>query len=454
MPRYPFPDGLKGVGNLPKTRHSLTNCFNNGKGQIISRPGIELINTTGLVARGQFVWNGSLYQIVSNILIKITDVGTGSFITIGAIAGSAVVLTAIGFNDAVLLVKGGDIYTLDKSDVITLISGNANFVPSVSVAHIDGRFVYIPESGDPAFFSDVGAAGTVQVESFFDAEALPDANTTVFNFKNTLYIGGTDSFELFSDTGAFPNPFVRIKGARIENGFIGGLIKGNETFFFIGREEGQGQGIYAIGSGQAPKISNEPIDLILSTYTQRELGLAIAGRFKWRGDDIITFTLKRDSFAYFKGNWFLLDRLDDDDVSFPWGGGFITQFEGTYFTAFEDKIGKLALVGTDYGDKITREISVTFEQEDVDFFTCQLVSYGISQGFNASVGTVSIEVSDDNVTFRAPVFRDIGAIGEYASQLEWNYGGGMGMFNGFMGLRLRTTQDISFSSSYFVANLR
>ena len=60
MPRVPFPAGLLGVENLPRTHRSLRNCFNNLDGKIISRPGITQLNTTGNVARGQFVWNGAL----------------------------------------------------------------------------------------------------------------------------------------------------------------------------------------------------------------------------------------------------------------------------------------------------------------------------------------------------------------------------------------------------------
>lgn len=454
MPRIPFPEGLKEVENLPRTRRALTNCFNNLEGQIVSRPGITQLNTTSKVARGQFVWNGSLYQVVSNSLIKITNTTTGAFSTIGTIAGSANIDTAVGFNTAVIVVKGANIYTLDKSDVLAIISGGANFVPCDFVAHINGRFIYIPTSGDPAFFSDVGAAATVQVTSFFDAEELPDENSSCWNLRNTLYIAGTDSIELFRDSTNVTTPFRRVSGGRIDNGFIGGLIEYNETFLFIGREKNQGPGIYGIGSGRAPKISNEAIDLILSTYTEDELKLAIGGRVKWRGYDIATFTLKRHSFGFFGTKWFVLDMLDGNGLSFPWGGGFITQFEGEYYTAFEDKIGKFALVNNDYGDKITRTIETAFEQADNDWFTCQSVELGISQGFNASVGTVSLEMSRDNVTYGDPVFRALGALGEYDEHLDWNPVGGLGMYNGFMAMRLRTTQDVSFSTSHLVANFR
>ena len=77
MPDIPLPQGLTGNEQLPKTRQTLENCFFVGK-SVLQRPGITLLNTTNLVARGQFVWNGSLYQVVSNSLIKITDVDAGT----------------------------------------------------------------------------------------------------------------------------------------------------------------------------------------------------------------------------------------------------------------------------------------------------------------------------------------------------------------------------------------
>jgi len=455
MARIPFPVGLAGSENLPRTRRTLQNCFNNLDGKILSRPGITQLNTTGRIARGNFEWNGALYQVVSQDLIKITNVDTGAFTVIGTIAGPEKIETDIGFNDAVIVVKGvaGAIYTLDTSDTLTDISGNANFVPCTDLAFINGRFVYIPFDGDPAFFSDVGAAGTVQALSFFDAEELPDKNNSIFNFKNTLYIGGTDSFELFRDTGASPNPFARIQGARITNGFIGGLIEYNETFLFLGREKGQDFGIYGIGQGSAPKISTETIDLILSTYTQAELAAAVGGRLKWRGYDIATFELARDSFGFFGGNWFSLNTVSEG-ITKPWGGGFIAQFAGRYYTAFEDKIGVFERVNQDYGERIIRIMDTGFEQENDDFFTCQSIQMGISQGFNSADGSVAIFMTRNGVTYGEPMYRRLGDIGQYANELIFNPPGGMGVYNGFMGVRIFTTEDVDFSGDHLIANFR
>ena len=452
MPRIKFPVGLVGTENLPRTQRRLLNVFYNGEDLVIGRPGIRELADTKRVARGNFEWNGNLYAVVGQDLIKFTDVDLGLSVMIGpiaSIAGSAPVVTENGFNDVVILVPGTAIYTLDKADVLTDITNNTNFVVCDDVAHINGRFVYIPSSGDPAFFSDVGAAGTVQASSFFDAEELPDRNRAVWNFRNTLYIAGTDSIELFRDTGTLTssNPFTRVNNARILNGFIGGELEYNQTYLFFGREKGQDLGIYALAQGAASKISNEFIDSILTTYTDAELAEAIAGRLKWRGYDLATFTLRRHSFGFYGGNWFALDTVFSG-ISRPWGGGFIQQFQNKYYTAFQTKIGVFDNVATDYGERITRVIDTAMETEDDEWFAVQRVQLSVSQGFNSGRGSIALFLSRDNVTYGPPLYRETGALGQYAHKMRWQYPGGLGSFEGFMGLRFYTTEDINFSADY------
>lgn len=452
-----LPLGLDGSEDLPRTKRGLQNCFNNGKGEVITRPGISSLTTTGKVARGSFTWNNALYQVVSQSLIKITNTATGAHSTIGTIEGPEPIATAVGFNEAVIVVKGGKSYTLDDSDTLADTSSNSNFVPFVDVDHIDGRFIYIPADGSPAKVSDVGDGGTIGGLAFFDAESLPDKNNAVDNFKNTLLIGGTDSFEPFRASGIGPIWFQRVPGGRIEVGYIGGKLKyriaEQDALLCIGRKTGQSPRIYAIDPGQAIAISNPAIDLILSTYTQTELAEAIAGRVEWRGYDIATFSLRRHSFGFYAGQWFSLDTVFDG-VSRPWGAGYITQFGGEYFTAYADKIGKFGKVNTDYGNPITRIIDIGFNHPRGNWFGCHAVELGISQGYNAAAGSVALMMSRDNVTYGQPIYRNLGAIGQYEQRLIWQLPGGLGRYNGFMGMRIYTTEDIEFSADLLRADIR
>lgn len=441
MADIPLPLGFAGSVKLPKTHTNLINCWN-ADGTLINRPGITGLASTGLVARGQFVWNEGLYQVVSTSLIKITNVVTGAYSVIGTIAGAADIDVAIGFNTACIIVKGGNGYTLDKSDVLTQMV-SAQFVASDSITHINGRFIFIPSDGDPAFFSDVGAADTIQTSSFFDAEELPDKNTVTINLNNNLYIGGTDSFELFRDTPVGPNYFVRMN-ARVSFGYIGGLVEYSTTFLFVGREKDQGQGIYAMDQGNAPKISNELIDNILTQYTVTELQNIKANRFKWNGYDIATFKLPNHSFGYMKGNWFELTTQVGNEPK-PWAANYITHFGGKYYIAHEGEIGVFDDVPTDYGNPFQKTIEMGFTE--VRDFTANALELFISQGYNAEIGSVALQLSRDNVLYGEPFYRPTGDQGEYYNKLEWVYPGGLGYYEGFMGIRLTTTENINFSSS-------
>jgi len=412
--------------------------------------------------------------------------------------------------------------------VLSEIQGNSNFVSCADVTHINGRFVYIPFSGDPAFFSDVGLAGTVNALSFFDAEELPDKNNGVFNFRNTLYIMGTDSIESFKDTGASPNPFIRRTGARIDNGFIGAKLEYFQTWLFVGKEKDQDFGVYALAEGIAIKISNERIDLILSTYTPTQLATGIPGRIKWRGYDMATFRVVNDSFGFYKGNWFILSTTSDG-TTVVWDGEHITQFEGKYYSASNANIGVFDKISTNYGEPMPKLIETVLEKEDNKWFSCKKIELGISQGFqedlsfnitsvtnssgvaqfnftpnplvslaigqqitnsgfvtntdyngsfiitatsgtsnfqissiafgtsetvgsfvpvDISGGSVALQTSRDNVNFDDEVFRDLGNLGEYNKRLIWKYAGGIGKFQGFMGIRFKSSENIDFSSQF------
>lgn len=454
MAEAPFPSGIDGAEKLPQTQTELQNCFDNGKGQILPRPSpVQLSEPSIENARGSFKWNGALYGIWGTELRKVTDLVTGATSLIGTIDAAPNVQTAIGFNEAVICVPDGKTYTLSKADVLLDITPNSFFQSARDVAHIDGRFIYIPSNGDPAFFSDVGNAGSIQPLSFFDAEELPDLNQAVLNFGNTLYILGEDSIELFRDTGGTPNPFTRIQGARQRFGFIGALLEYANSFLFIGREQGQDYGIYATGPGQTAKISNARIDEFLSSYTLEELQEAVPGRFKWRGHDIATFTLARDSFGFLKGKWFRLQTLIDG-ISRPWLGGFITEFETKYYTASKGKLGRFDAANADFGSPKTQIINFGFNHPENDHFSCQSLDLGIAQGFNASVGTVSLQLSRDNVLFGPALFRDLGALGEYNKKLTWNPMGGLGAYDGFMGIKIITSEDVVFATDKLYLNLR
>lgn len=444
-----LPKGFEGTANLPKTKTTLQNCWW-AVDKIINRPGINLLANTGKVARGQFVFDDEHYQIVSTDLIKITNHETAASTVEGTIASFEPIDSATGHVHQVIIVKGGNGYTFDGT-TLTQIT-DPQFLPSNSVTHINGRFVYIPSDGSPAFFSDNGDGGSIQPANFFDAEELPDKNEVAINFNNTLYIGGTDSFELFRNTGTDSASFTRLQNGRIQNGYIGGILEYNQTFLFVGREKDQDFGIYSIAQGTAPKISNEAIDTILKTYTIAQLKTVVSARFKWNGYDIATFTFPNHSFGFLGGYWFeLTTQLSNNEV--PWQAGYIQHYQGKYYTAYNDKMGVLVDEPTDYGQTFRKGLKMGFRSKSNKGFTLGSVEFDMSHGFNADIGSVALQLSRDNVLYGPVFYRDTGRVGQYSNELKWEYPGGLGYYSGFVGIYLWTTERIDFSATKMVLNI-
>ena len=153
------------------------------------------------------------------------------------------------------------------------------------------------------------------------------------------------------------------------------------------------------------------------------------------------------------GNFFLLDTIINGQ-SKPWSAGFILGFEGEYFTAFEDKIGKFTRSNTDYGSRITREIQQGAIDENGDWRTVHSMKLGISQGFNSGFttpGSVAIQMSRDNILFGPHIFINLGIVGEYDRKLKWNLPGGLGRYLGYFAFKISTTADINMSADKLIA---
>ena len=450
MGEFQLPKGTDGIDKLPETNTLLQNLFHSHdeNNSIISRPGIPLIDTVGGTCRGGFEWNGSLYYVYSQVLRKITNTVTGASSPIGTIAGDDLVFSAEGAVTIAIVARGSASYTLDKLDDLVETTSNPNFVPFVSVTAINGRAIYVPEDGQNVKFSDVGAFGTIQTLSFFTPEERPDDTKFCFTLDNYLYLAGTQSIERYKNVTT-SQIFARV-GSAFDFGYIGGFLEVDQAVVFVGRKRNQSPGIFALTANTVEKISNPRIDKIIRTYTTQELSETISGRINWFGFDLTTFALRRDSFLFFRGDWSLLDTVIDN-VSRPWTAGFIVEFDNRYFSGFEDKFGFFDDVNFDYGDRITRIIETSLSQENREYMSGSRLEIGISQGFNSGEKqSVGLQTTENGVLYGPIIYEDLALIGNYGAKLVWEPPGGLGTYQGFMGIRLITRENVTFNANHLI----
>lgn len=450
MPQVPLPTGIVGDKDTPLLQESLVNLYNPGNNTLLKTPGNESFSTGEGACRGTVDFKEEHYQVSGTQLIKVNSAGVTTLI--GLVEGTQDCVFDKTFNFLVIVVKGGKGYSLTNAGVFSEIT-STNFRTSVDVCAINQRFVFIPSDGGVVFYTDVNTL-VIDALNFFDAEVLPDLNKGCINLNNDLYIGGFDSFEVFRDEGDIDNPFLRVDGAAVQSGYIAAKARFKNTFVFLGRDIEGNFAFKIMSTGQAIRISVDPIDEILNNdYTLAELETVTSQRFSWNNTDMVAFRLPRETFLFYGTGWSRIQTgIDSALTNQPWDVKFLTFSYGKYITgsATGTNIGRLQPITTEFGDRIERQINTYIKAESNTYFTIDNFFLDCITGTNIVEGTIGLSISRDNQTFGPTIFRPLAPIGESQQQVTWY--GGVGRFERFCGIRLRTTSDVNFSLSGLVFN--
>lgn len=439
--KIPFPKGIVGLDIAPKLQEYLLNLFISRSG-VVRTPGIDSFGTGVGTCRGAETWrNGKAYMVSGNSLISIAS--TGAITNLGTISGTADCVFSLGQVNIVIIVKGGDGYYYNETNGLQQIT-DTDFLPSASVDFIDGRHVFIPADGSPAFYTEIDNPNSISPLAFFDAEELPDKNKAVINTQNQLIILGDDSAEIFR-TNVNPDVvFSRREGSRIDYGFIGGLVRFGNTFAFVGRKRGEAAQIFVMGSGRAEPISSEAVDqLINKEYTGEERAACEAYRYVWDSYEVLVFTFARHTLKFVNGQWVYSSSELNDSVQGQWRVKGICYAYGHYIVGDRDnsKIGKLSDSATEYGEDVEFEVQTYIRDEKNTYFDVNAITLDNLTGQSDTEQTISLRLSKDGRTYYDPIPRSLGLKGEYAKQITWQP---VGQVENFLGMKLRSTAPVKF----------
>ena len=185
MTAVPLPQGIQGIKDTPKRGEHLINLMFLD-GFLLRTPGTKAeVTSSENGCRGAATWyvDTKPYFVIGNKLQRLDD--TETLTTLGNIEGTADCVFSLGQVSLVIIVKGGTGYTYNETDGLQEIT-DVDFQPSDSVDFINGRHVFVPSDGSPAFYSEVDDAGNIGGLNFFDAEELPDLNKFTINVANQL----------------------------------------------------------------------------------------------------------------------------------------------------------------------------------------------------------------------------------------------------------------------------
>lgn len=442
----PLPKTIRGSKVLPKQAEYLLNLLN-VEDHLISRPAVQLVLEKAGEARGLFVFKDVLYGIWGDKLYRdlaLTEVGT--------IGGAGPVHVAGGFTHCVIVTgTAGANYTLLDSTLTAI--ADPDLPACIDVTFIDGRFLFTPANGDPIIYSEIGDGGNINPLSYFDAESLPDGNNLVENIRNDIFVGGTGSFERFRNTGPSTAPFIRVNNAVVEVGFVGGKIKTKDSLIFLGRDKDNGYAFYLFSEGTAQIISPDVINELLNLdYTPAQLAAVTAQRFNWRGVDCYAFALPDRTLLFQNAKWSYVDSgIAGIREIGTWGFHNATLFDGTWYVQGQAGLYKLAAAAQDDAGKFSRQIVTWARSGEEQVFAPSYMQLGVANG--QGVASVGLSLSKNGSLWSDPYYRNMSAVGEYDSQLRWQPLGGLGRYEGFMGVTIYTTGAVEFAADSLVAAL-
>ena len=438
----PLPSTIKASQVLHKQNEYLLNSFSFGYGAL-SRPGTALVHPLDGKPRGLFEYNGVIYAVQGSRVYGIKDGGVSD---LGLIYGLEHIRVAKGFAHVAICSPNSSNYVINK------ISGELRQItatylpPCIDVERVDGYFIWVPANGETVIFSALNDAADVDPLDFFDAESLPDENRGVIVYRNDLFVLGAESIERFRNVGSVDAPFIRVTGGVIRLGYIGGKISGHETFMWLGQESTTGIGFFAYTQGTGQRISTPAIDEILQhDYTPAELAKVESQRLQWRGANVYLWTLPRHTFCFVDGQWSYWSSGLNTLHAEPWAYYHATMFNGSTYVSGPNGVAVLSDVATDEGDAIDRRMRTFVRTKNDSTFTLDFLTLGISQGLKSADSTVSLSISRDGKLWSNRFYRDAGSLGEYAKLLQWRYPGGLGQYDGYVGLEVSTSSGCEFS---------
>lgn len=202
---------------------------------------------TSGTTRGMESHNGKVYLIVDTSLIEIDQDGNRTTIS-GTIAGTG--RCSMASDGTNLLIRTGSqtyIYNTSLTTVTDTDLENAQ-----TLAYINNQIIY---QGTGARFcsADAGDPTSIDGLNYATAESYPDDLVQVYAFNERLYLAGSESIEVWYNSGTGSPPFDRIQQSTVRRGVGSAFSMANsETYLYFLGDDDQ---VYRMTSYQPENIT-------------------------------------------------------------------------------------------------------------------------------------------------------------------------------------------------------
>ena len=265
-------------------------------------PGLNFLQTVGTgPIRGLWAHqtNGSDFFVVSGEQVyKLAGLNATPQL-LGTISGTSPVSIADNGTQIFFACNGPSYIYNEVTGVFAQIT-DPDFAGAVTVAYLDGYFVFNQPNSQFIWVTQLLDGTSVDPLDFASAEGSPDGVVGLIADHRELWVFGTDSVEVWYNSGAADFPLQRIQGAFNEIGCVSAytIAKMDNGLFWLGTDA-RGQGIvYRANGYTGVRISTHAVEYAIAQYGN--IADAIAYTYQQEGHAfyVLTFPSGNATWVY------------------------------------------------------------------------------------------------------------------------------------------------------------
>lgn len=208
----------------------------------------------------------NLYAVIGNTVYRISS-GFGSFILGTLPNNSGRVCIKDNGTQVVFAHAAGFHFVAFGSNMIAPVTNAPN---DAVVTIMDNYALFTEGSGGQFGITAVADLSSIDPLDVASAEGLPDDLVSVLAWQREAWLFGTESIEIWTDTGAALFPFERAPGGFIEQGCAAkrSPVKLDNSVFWVGRDE-KGHGVVYRSNAYVPtRISTHAMEFAINQYAK------------------------------------------------------------------------------------------------------------------------------------------------------------------------------------------
>ena len=261
-------------------------------------PGLKLLASVGLgPIRGLWTFGNYGYVVSGDKLYKIDTSYTPTLL--GTVSGTGPVSMADNGTQLFIACNGPSYIYNAQTSAFAQIT-DPDFPGAVTVGYLDGYFVFNEPNSQKIWVTQLLDGSSIDPLDFASAEGSPDGVVAILSNFREIWVFGTNSIEVWYDTGAPDFPLQRIQGAYNELGCAAAysVAKMDNGVFWLGKDA-RGEGIvYRANGYQGQRISTHAVEWHIQQYS--DISDAVAYTYQQDGHSfyVLIFPTANTTWVY------------------------------------------------------------------------------------------------------------------------------------------------------------